>query len=88
MKYNFEFNINDKATNAGIYRNISLEKAKNNWITFANGDDYFIDGLYNKVSKYSNKELNTYFFLLQASIQTQEKQQIDTWHLKKLLKVT
>jgi hypothetical protein len=68
MKYNFEFNINDKATNAGIYRNISLEKAKNNWITFANGDDYFIDGLYNKVSKYSNKELNTYFFLLQASI--------------------
>lgn len=62
IKYNFELYINDKIKSAGICRNIGLEKAKNNWITFADGDDYFVDSFYDKVSKYFDKELDVVFF--------------------------
>lgn len=62
IKYNFEFYINDKVKSAGICRNIGLEKAQNNWITFADGDDYFTDGFYNKVSKYFNEKSDVVFF--------------------------
>jgi len=62
VKYNFDLYINDKKKSAGICRNIGLEKAKNNWIIFADGDDYFIDGFYNKVSQYFDKELDVVFF--------------------------
>lgn len=61
-KYNFEFYINDKAKSAGICRNIGLEKAKNNWITFADGDDYFTDEFYTTVSKYFDKNFDVVFF--------------------------
>ncbi len=61
-KYNFELYQNDKKKSAGLCRNIGLQRAKNNWIIFADGDDYFTDGFYDKVSKYFNKKIDVVFF--------------------------
>ncbi len=61
-KFNFEFYHNKKNKSAGMCRNIGLEKAKNTWVTFADGDDYFVKGFYEKVSKYFNLDSDVIFF--------------------------
>ena len=40
-KYNFELYQNQIQKSAGLCRNLGLQKAKNTWIIFADGDDYF-----------------------------------------------
>ncbi len=61
-KYNFELYENNIKKSAGLCRNIGLQKAKNTWIIFADGDDYFKDGFYEKVSKYFHKKIDVVFF--------------------------
>ena len=61
-KYNFELYQNQIQKSAGLCRNLGLQKAKNTWIIFADGDDYFTDGFYNKVSKYFDKKIDVVFF--------------------------
>ena len=46
-KYDFEFYENNKFKSR-LCRNIGLEKAKGKWIMFADSDDYFVDGFYEK----------------------------------------
>ena len=70
-KFNFELYLNHKIKSAGICRNIGLEKANGQWILFADGDDHFVNGFYDKVSKYFNIERDVIFF-------TPTSQQIDT----------
>lgn len=60
--YNFEFYHNDRINSAGLCRNIGLEKAKGKWILFADDDDYFLEGFYNKISKYFNSNNDVVFF--------------------------
>ena len=61
-KYDFEFYENERDKSAGTCRNIGLEKAKGKWIMFADSDDYFVDGFYEKVSKYFNSNIDVVFF--------------------------
>ena len=61
-RFNFEFYKNDKFKSSGLCRNIGLEKAKGKWIIFADSDDYFVDGFYEKVSKYFDSNTDGVFF--------------------------
>ena len=61
-KYNFELYQNHIKKSAGLCRNLGLQKAKNNWVIFADGDDYFTNGFYDKVSKYFDKKIDVVFF--------------------------
>lgn len=60
--YKFEFYENNRNKSAGICRNIGLQKAKNKWVTFADGDDYFVKGFYDIVSKYFDSSADVAFF--------------------------
>ena len=69
--FNFEFYHNKKNKSAGMCRNIGLEKAKNTWVTFADGDDYFVKGFYEKVRNFFEQDKDVIFF-------TPTSQYIDT----------
>ena len=60
--YNFEFYQNHKVKSSGLCRNIGLEKATGEWIMFADSDDYFIDGFYNKIAKHFYNQNDVVFF--------------------------
>ena len=60
--FNFEFYHNKKNKSAGMCRNIGLEKAKNTWVTFADGDDYFVKGFYEKVRNFFELDKDVIFF--------------------------
>tara|TARA_E500000178_G_scaffold354529_1_gene423823 strand:+ start:873 stop:1817 length:945 start_codon:yes stop_codon:yes gene_type:complete len=61
-KYNFEFYQNKRIKGPGTCRNIGLEKAKGNWILFADSDDYFVDKFYEKACKYFDSKSDVIFF--------------------------
>ncbi len=48
---------------AGTCRNIGLEKAKGEWVLFADADDYFVDGWYEKVLPYFKTDNDVVFFM-------------------------
>jgi glycosyltransferase involved in cell wall biosynthesis len=47
---------------AGVCRNIGLENVVGKWVLFADSDDFFIDGFYDKISKYFNSDYEVVFF--------------------------
>lgn len=73
-KYDFEFYKNDRIKSAGTCRNIGLEKAKGDWLLFADSDDFFTDGFYEIVREYfySKKDV-VYFYSTSIYIDTGEK---------------
>lgn len=59
-----EFFKNDKdIKGAGTCRNIGLSHAKGRWILFADADDYFLDKMYEIVSKYFNTDYEVIYFI-------------------------
>jgi glycosyltransferase involved in cell wall biosynthesis len=61
-KFDFELYHNNKNKSAGMCRNIGFEKAKNIWVTFADGDDYFVKDFYDKAKIFFNIDLDVIFF--------------------------
>ena len=47
---------------AGLCRNIGLDYAKGSWILFADADDYFLAGMYDKVQEYFDSDYDMVFF--------------------------
>ncbi len=50
--------------NAGAARNIGLQYVQGDWLLFADADDYFLDGFYDTVSRYFDKEYDLIYFKL------------------------
>lgn len=61
-KYDFEFYKNERIKGPGECRNIGLEKSKGKWILFADSDDYFLDGFYEKIIRYFDTINDVVFF--------------------------
>ena len=47
---------------AGVCRNIGLEKAKGEWLLFADSDDYFVDGFYDRIPGYFDSDVDVVFY--------------------------
>lgn len=59
-----EFLRNDKnVKGAGASRNIGLDKAKGEWILFADSDDFFMEGFYDCVSEFFTSDCEVVFFM-------------------------
>lgn len=59
---NIEFYDNDEVKSAGTCRNIGLRHAVGDWLLFADSDDFFMDGLYEAVSRYFDSEYDIVFY--------------------------
>ena len=59
---NVEFYDNTWDKGAGNCRNIGLSKAKGEWYLFADSDDMFLDGFYDVVKEYFDKEYDIVAF--------------------------
>lgn len=57
----FEKNLSSKK-GAGACRNIGLKNATGKWILFADADDYFVEGFYEKLKKYLSCDKDVIFF--------------------------
>lgn len=58
-----EFYRNETGKNsAGTCRNTGLDHAKGKWLLFADADDYFVDGWYEKVCRYFDSDYQIVFF--------------------------
>src|SRR5699024_3895976 len=65
---------------AGACRNIGLIYAKGQWILFADSDDYFIEGFFEKLKPYFKTDNDVVFFV-STSIEI-DTQQIATRHTR------
>lgn len=61
--YNIAFFQNNRIhKGAGTCRNIGLEHAQGQWLLFADADDYFMEGLFDKVKLYFTSNNDVVFF--------------------------
>ena len=60
---NVEFYKNNREKGAGNSRNVGLEHAKGEWLMFADSDDRFLEGFYDKVAEYFNKDIDLVLFV-------------------------
>lgn len=47
---------------AGASRNIALREAEGKWVLFADADDYFVEGFYEKISPYLESDYDIVYF--------------------------
>lgn len=47
---------------AGVCRNLGLKMAKGRWVLFADSDDFFVNGFYDKIREYFNSKYDVIFF--------------------------
>ncbi|MDE5863605.1 MAG: glycosyltransferase [Lachnospiraceae bacterium] len=60
---NVHFYINDSGVKgAGASRNIALRHVQGEWILFADADDFFLDGFYDKVAPYLSTDYDMVYF--------------------------
>ncbi|MBN2768414.1 MAG: glycosyltransferase family 2 protein [Campylobacterales bacterium] len=73
--HRIRFFLNDRPIkSASTCRNIGIENAKGKWLFFADADDYFIDGFYEKVQPYFKSTNEVVFFMPDSvHINTQER---------------
>lgn len=61
--HNVEFYTNDThIQSAGACRNIGLQHARGKWLLFADADDYFLENMYEDISRYFEAEEDIIFF--------------------------
>src|SRR5690554_3662855 len=48
---------------AGACRNIGLKWSTGHWVLFADADDYFVEGFYQKIKRFFNSEYDVIFFM-------------------------
>lgn len=59
-----EFYTNDTGNKgAGAARNVGLSKAEGEWLLFADADDYLLEGWYEAVKGYTDKEYDIVYFV-------------------------
>lgn len=62
-----EFIKNDsKSSNAGSARNVGLSRVTSQYVMFADSDDYFCNGAFNKLSYYLGRSFDCAYFLTDA----------------------
>ena len=81
---NVEFYTNECKKSAGGARNTGLKYAKGQWLLFADADDYFIDGFYDTVKKYFDKDYDSVYFV-PTSIDLRTNKVSDRHHNSKIL---
>lgn len=59
---NVEIILTKEGLGAGYARNIGLAKAKGKWVLFADSDDFYNDGAFDKLDAYSNSSADIVFF--------------------------
>jgi len=57
-----EFIRAPKNGGAGYARNVGLSHAKGKWLLFADADDFFVDNMYDVISKHAESEADVIFF--------------------------
>ena len=81
---NVEFYTNECKKSAGGARNTGLKYTKGKWLLFADADDYFINGFYDTVKKYFDKNYDAVYFI-PTSIDLRTNKISDRHHNSKIL---
>ena len=61
-----EFIRTTKSGGAGYARNVGLEHARGRWLLFADADDFFVDNMYDIISKHVGSDADVIYFQKQA----------------------
>ena len=61
-----EFIRTTKGGGAGYARNVGLDRAKGNWLLFADADDFFVDNMFDIISAHVESDADVIYFQKQA----------------------